>query len=364
MAKKRKKEILVQKRDGREVLFSSEKIFNALKQAFSSIKGESIVHDEDIMNLTSKILRHIAKEAVNGKISVEKIQDIVEDVLLRAKENDVAKEYIRYRAKRTQIRDANNDLMRLYNDIYFKSAEDVELKRNNANVNGNSPMGTMLQIGSEGNKYFLLNRFLKPEYANAHKEGWVHFHDCDFSLLCFNCQHIDLEKLFANGFSTGHGFLRSPNSIRSYSALAAIAIQSSQNDMFGGQSLPAFDWVLSDGVRKSFITLFKKNLKIAAKTILKESDIFDNYLEQITWENKDSLPKYNDENSLNEIINQFIENNEDDLLSSRAIIKAFKFAFEQAQEDTEEETWQAMEAFVHNANTLASRAGAQVNMGL
>lgn len=255
------------------------------------------------------------------------------------------------------IRNFNSYVLRITTDYdSLKNLLDVNcFKVNKFNYRQNKVQSNLVTITSiERVPYagYVYDFTTEDHYFNAN------------GIISHNCQHIDLEKLFEKGFSTGHGFLRSPNSIRSYSALAAIAIQSSQNDMFGGQSLPAFDWVLSDGVRKSFITLFKKNLKIAAKTILKESDIFDNYLEQITWENKDSLPKYNDENSLNEIINQFIENNEDDLLSSRAIIKAFKFAFEQAQEDTEEETWQAMEAFVHNANTLASRAGAQVNMGL
>lgn len=231
LAKKRaKKEVLVQKRDGREVIFESEKIFNALKQAFSEVKGKNITHDEDVMNITGKVIRHIMKDVVNGKITVEQIQDIVEDTLLRAKENDVAKEYIRYRAKRTQIRDANNDLMKLYNDIYFKSAEDLELKRDNANVNGNASMGIMLKIGSEGNKHFILNNVLKEEWAQAHKEGYVHFHDLDFSLITSNCLQINLDKLFSNGFRTGHGFIREPQSIRAYTSLAAIAIQSNQND--------------------------------------------------------------------------------------------------------------------------------------
>jgi len=230
----KKKEIYVQKRDGRQILFSSEKIFNALKQAFASVKGNNIDDDEEIMNLTGKILRHIKKAVKNNTITVEKIQDIVEDDLLKNKENEVAKEYIRYRAKRTQIRDANNDLMKLYNDIYFKSAEDLELKRDNANINGNSAMGIMLKVGSEGNKHFILNHFLKPEYAQAHKEGYLHLHDLDFSLITSNCLQINLEKLFKNGFSTGHGYIRTPNSIRSYAALAAIVIQSNQNEQFGG----------------------------------------------------------------------------------------------------------------------------------
>lgn len=182
---KRKKEINVQKRDGRIVVFSIDKIINALRQAFNAIKQD--IDDEHLLNISEKILRRIKKEIKDNQISVEQIQDVVEDTLIKQKEFEAAKEYIRYRTKRTQIRDANNDLMNLYNDIYFKSAEEIDLKRSNANINGNNPMGLMLQIGSEGNKYFLLNRFLKPEYANAHKEGWMHIHDLDFSLITLNC---------------------------------------------------------------------------------------------------------------------------------------------------------------------------------
>lgn len=179
-------------------------------------------------------------------------------------------------------------------------------------------------------------------------------------IISHNCLHIDLEKIFENGFVTGHGFIRTPNSIRSYAALAAIAIQSSQNDMFGGQSLPAFDWTLAPGVSKTFIKEFKNNLKIAVKTILKNSDIFDEFIETINYDNKDKLPSFNNKEKLNEVINNFIKNNDDDSIAPKAIIRSFEFAFEQANENTEEETWQAMEAFVHNMNTLASRAGSQV----
>lgn len=233
-------------------------------------------------------------------------------------------------------------------------------KRSNANINGDAPMGVMLQIGTESNKYFILEHSLKSEYSQAHKEGFIHIHDCDFSNISFNCLHIDLEKIFENGFSTGNGFIRTPNSIRSYAALAAIAIQSSQNDMFGGQSLPAFDWTLAPGVSKTFIKEFKNNLKIAAKTILKNSDIFDEFIETINYDNKDKLPSFSNKEKLNEVINNFIKNNDDDSIAPKAIIRSFEFAFEQASENTEEETWQAMEAFVHNMNTLASRAGSQV----
>lgn len=216
---------------------------------------------------------------------------------------------------------------------------------------------SLLKIGSESNKYFLLEHVLKKEYSQAHKEGYLHFHDLDFQNISINCIQLNLDKLFKNGFLTGHGYLREPNSIRSYAALACIAIQSSQNDFFGGQSINLFDFYMSHGVRKSFKKLFKKNILIAAKTILRGSDLFDTYVEVIRDE---LLPKYLDDESLEIAIQDFVDHNDDDTYSLKIIRQCFKFAFDQTCADVEEETHQAMEAVVHNFNTLASRAGSQV----
>ena len=176
-------------------------------------------------------------------------------------------------------------------------------------------------------------------------------------IISHNCCQINLQKLFKSGFSTGHGYLRSPNSIRSYASLACIAIQSNQNEMFGGQSINLFDFYMSDGVRKSFKKAFKHNILIAAKTILKGSNLFDAYVEIV--EDR-LLPKYLDQNSLEIAIQDFLNNNDEDTYSDQIIVRCFKFAFDQACKDVEEETHQAMEALVHNFNTLASRAGSQV----
>ena len=210
-------------------------------------------------------------------------------------------------------------------------------------------MGIMLKIGSESNKYFLLEHCLKPEYSRAHKEGYLHFHDLDFQNITINCVQLNLHNLFKGGFSTGHGHLREPNSIRSYGSLACIAIQSSQNDFFGGQSINLFDFYMADGVRKSFKKAFKKNILIAGKTFLRGSDMFINYVDVI----EDSkLPKYLDLNSLDLAIQDFIDHNDDDTFSNKILGQCFKFAFDQACIDVEEETHQSMEAVVHNFNTL------------
>ena len=131
-------------------------------------------------------------------------------------------------------------------------------KRDNANVNGDTAMGTMLQYGSTISKEFSKSYFIKPEFSDMHDSGMIHIHDMDFLPMgTTTCCQIDLSSLFEKGFSTGHGFLRSPNSIMSYAALAAIAIQSNQNDQHGGQSIPAFDYYMAPGVVKSFRKEFK-----------------------------------------------------------------------------------------------------------
>ena len=355
---KKKSIITVTKRDGRTVPFELNKVTKAIELAFKSIHHTYIAKDlDDISNKVFSAIKKQLNEKSESIISVEQIQDIVEDILMKSKKPDVAKEYIRYRAKRTQIRDANNDLMKLYEEIYASSAEDMELKRDNANINGNTTMCIMLKCGSEGNKYFLLNHFLKPEYANAHRDGYIHMHDLDFSLASSNCLQINLEKLFNGGFNTGHGYLREPNSIRSYAALSCIAVQSNQNEQFGGQSINAYDYYMAPGVRKSFMKSFKHNLEIAGSLIVKDEDVFDKLLEN---KNLDDFPKYKDEDSLEEFTEKFLETFDDEDISAKMIRKSFKFAFKQATKDTEEETKQAMEAVIHNFNTLQSRAGSQV----
>lgn len=159
---------------------------------------------------------------------------MIEDVLIASGYVNTAKKFIRYRELHKHRRDMAENLMLIYNDLLFTDAEDMDLKRDNANVDTNSPMGTMLKIGAEGAKCYA-NHFVIPEkFAEAHKKHLIHIHDLDFSMITFNCCQVDLGKLLKGGFSTGHGYLREPNSIRSAASLACIAIQSNQNDMYGG----------------------------------------------------------------------------------------------------------------------------------
>ena len=220
----------VTKRSGNSVVYDRRKIFNAIAGANRDATTESDrLTDDDVKRVTNYVEREISNRE---GIGVEEIQNIVEKALMFHGFFDVAKQYIVYRYKHAQRRDAKQNLMDIYKDIFFADSEDVDLKRDNANINADASMGIMLKLGTEGAKCFVDNYVLPEEFVAADKENWIHIHDKDFSLITLNCCQIDLLKLFHGGFSTGHGFLREPNSIRSYASLACIAIQSDQNDMF------------------------------------------------------------------------------------------------------------------------------------
>ena len=239
---------MIIKRDGREVPFISDKITDAILSAFCEDSVEK--SREFCEGLTGQVVRTLEAEHSDQTPSVEEVQDIVERVLIANGFAQTAKSYILYRAERSRIREMNTRLMRIYDDITRKSAIDSDVKRENANINGDTAMGAMLKYGSEGAKQFNLMFMVKPEHAEAHRCGDIHIHDLDFLTLTTTCCQIDLLKLFHGGFSTGHGYLREPKDIRSYSALACIAIQANQNDQHGGQSIVNFDYAMAEGVRK------------------------------------------------------------------------------------------------------------------
>ena len=215
----------IKKRDGREAPFNIEKIANAIFKASSALGGENY---NTAMSLAESVTLYIEKELDNKKPTVEEIQDAVEMILIETGHARTAKEYILYRAERTRIREMDTRLMKIYEGLTFKEAKDNDIKRENANIDGDTAMGTMLRYGSEGAKQFNEMFVLKPEHSKSHKDGDIHIHDMDFLTLTTTCCQIDLEKLFRNGFSTGHGHLREPNDIQSYASLACIAIQSNQ----------------------------------------------------------------------------------------------------------------------------------------
>ena len=245
------------KRDGRMAPFEIDKITNAIFGAAQASGGQ----DHDMaQELAVQVEKTLEETAGTETPTVEQVQDTVEKVLIESGHARTAKKYILYRNERTRVREMNTRLMKVYEDLTFKSSLENDVKRENANIDGDTAMGTMLKYGSEGAKQFYEMFILDPAHAKAHREGDIHIHDLDFLTLTTTCCQIDLLKLFRDGFSTGHGFLREPNDIRSYSALACIAIQSNQNDQHGGQSVPNFDYSMAPGVRKTFRKLFRDNL--------------------------------------------------------------------------------------------------------
>lgn len=319
----------IKKRDGKIVNFNPDKIADAIAKA--GLQTEEFKADR-ARALADKVLKRAEETIKTRTPSVEQIQDIVEEVLMESSFKKTAREYIRFRQERSRIREAKSDLMNIYKTIsHADASEDSDVKRSNANVDGNSAMGKMLQFGAEGSKVFAKTLLLRPDIAAAHDNGDIHIHDLDFYATgTLTCCQSDPFVLFEKGFNTGHGHLRTPQSIGSYAALAAILLQANQNEQHGGQSIPNFDYAMAPGVDKSFRKALKRNLdkynKFAGK--------------KLSLEVKDDIC-FGDDDKL-----------------KRA--KWPKEIIEASNEDVERETLQAMEGFVHNLNTMHSRAGAQV----
>ena len=318
------------KRDGKIVKFDPEKIAEAISKA--GLATGEFKYDR-AKALADKVIKRAEEKITARTPNVEQIQDIVEEVLMESSFKRTAREYIQYRQERSRRREAKSDLMMIYRTIsHADASEDSDVKRSNANVDGNSAMGKMLQFGAEGSKVFAKSLLLRPDIAAAHDNGDIHIHDLDFYATgTLTCCQSDPFVMFENGgFNTGHGHLRTPNSIGSYCALAAILLQANQNEQHGGQSIPNFDYAMAPGVNKSFRKALKRNLAKYNKFTGKKLDL----------EVKDSY-----------------EFGDDDKLKKA---KWPKEIIETSNEDVERETLQAMEGFVHNLNTMHSRAGAQV----
>ncbi len=340
------------KRDGREAPFNIEKIAHAIFMAAEAVGG----HDYNTaMELAYKVADQLETEyGKNGPPTVEQIQDTVEKVLVNNGHARTAKEYILYRAQRTRVREMNTKLMKTYEDLTFKAAKDSDIKRENANINGDTAMGTMLKYGSEGAKQFYEMYILDPVHAKAHNEGDIHIHDMDFLTLTTTCCQIDILKLFEKGFSTGHGFLRAPNDIASYSALACIAIQSNQNDQHGGQSIPNFEYGMAPGVKKTYKKHYRKNLAKALELLCNIEDAEDTaraLLESL----KNEATLANTSAFVAEITAALTEK-----YGEEKVARIVEFTRKYALSETERATYQAMEALIHNLNTMHSRAGAQI----
>ncbi len=346
---------MIVKRDGRQVAFDSSKITDAIYKAAQVLGGNDRETAED---LTCKVIDYLTEQLHETRPTVEQVQDAVEKILIENGHARTAKEFILYRAERTRVRDMNTKLMRIYEDLTFKPAADNDIKRENANIDGDTPMGTMLKYGSEGSKQFCEMYVLDPVFSKAHTEGDIHIHDLDFYTLTTTCCQIDIVKLFKNGFCTGHGFLREPNDIASYSALACIAIQSNQNDQHGGQSIPNFDYGMAPGVRKTYRRVYSRNVGRALELLggLEDGEAAARQIAQEAEKQSGLWPVLADDNDYHQYEAPELAR----YIPEELVEKIQRFAVKNAQKETYRSTFQAMEALVHNLNTMHSRAGAQV----
>lgn len=347
------------KRDGRKVSFNEDKISNAIRKALISAhpddKSTSQYEEDLVEKLTRRVVSDIEKQNLEEP-SVENTQDIIEKVLIQEGMASEAKNFILYRQNRTNVRNYNTDLTKIYRDLTSKSTADMDLKRENANIDANAPMGLMLRFGSEGSKDYVRRYVLRPEHSIAHSRGDIHIHDLDFYMLTINCCQIGLKDLFKRGFSTGHGFLREPQSIQSAAALCCIAIQSNQNDMHGGQSIPLFEYDLAPYVAISYSKHLCKVICICLRN--DESDVSEvkEYCKEL-YDKYDTCLSDEVQSLIKAKVLEVLKKYDTDELD---VTKNVDYIMSEAIKLTERETYQAMEALIHNLNSMQSRAGAQV----
>lgn len=355
--------VTVIKRNGKKVPFDGAKIALAIKKGFDSIEedNEEVENEtkkyssQDIQKVYQAVLKKIKKDAEtkNNKFKIEEIQDYIENELSSKGYDDVYQSFSSYRERRNQSRESffgdnkTHKFLKSLENLGLKSANEEDTKRENANIDGNSPMGTMLQYGATVSKEFAKAYLMKKEYAEAHDNGTIHIHDMDFLAMgTTTCCQIDLSKLFKDGFDTGHGYIRPPQDISTYASLACIVVQANQNDQHGGQAIPALDYYLAPGVLKTFKKQFKQTIY----------DFLD--LEGF-------IPVINIDRIIREIdkvesIELDVSEFSDYQKGSDRIHEIFEKSYEKALQKTDRATEQAMEAFIHNLNTMHSRAGAQV----
>ena len=350
--------LIVVKRNGKKVDFDGTKIALAIKKGFDSVNeqdeetGKYKYDDKDITKVYNDVIKSIEKN-YNDKIKIEEIQDLIEDSLKKKGYEEVYVSFADYRDRRAQSREMFVDNKRMHKflktieGLGLKSASEDDTKRENANVDGDTAMGTMLQYGSTVSKEFAKSYLIKKKFSDAHDNGEIHIHDMDFLPMgTTTCMQIELDRLFKKGFSTGHGYLRPPKDISSFSALAAIAVQANQNDQHGGQSIPAFDYFMAPGVLMTFKKQFKQQM--------------NDYLDLQGLLSHISMDRVAREIDKLESINFSIEIFKPIYKESEQLERLFTKAYEKALAKTDRLTYQAMEAFIHNLNTMHSRAGAQV----
>ena len=320
----------ITKRDGTKEEYNFAKIENAVRKAF---RETSENYEENIKNVLGYFKNHFLSLK-----DVEEIQNAVEKSLINKKMYETAKAYILYRNQRENARNANSALTKTFNKLLNLDAKDSDLKRENANVNGNAPMGLMLFFGSETEKQYAKQYLISKKFSYEHDNGDFHIHDLNLYACTFNCCNIGIKKLLKNGFSTGHGIIREPQSISSALAITAIIIQANQNDMFGGQGIPLFDYELCPYVVKSFKKHLKQCIELSLGIELTDKKI-DNFIENL-FEEKGSVID-NIEKIRNYIYSLTKEKTD--------------FVINKALNLLDNEIHQGMQAFIHNLNTMQSR---------
>lgn len=322
--------MIIEKRDGTLEQFNLSKIRNAIS---------NVLDEKDINTVLTKIEKNLPKK---DKVTVEEIQDIVEKTLMSLKFFEQGKSYILYRKQRENIRNSKTSLTKTFKEVL--DADGSDISRENANVDGKAPMGLMLLFGSEIEKDYVKRYMISPKFTELHDNGDIHIHDLNMYACTFNCCNIGLKELFRKGFNTGHGTLRPPQSISTALTQAAIVVQANQNDMYGGQGIPLFDYDLSPYIAKTL----GSNIKDTIESVLgQEIDFnFKDFCYSLCEKNNSSLV----DESLKELESKIYE----------FVGDKTKKVLELSRKRTFKDTFQACEGFVHNLNSLNSRAGSQV----
>lgn len=328
--------VSIKKRDGKRELYDQNKIVSAILKAFHAV--DATREYTDVLPIATDVEKRLFGECVDNDIDVENIQDCVEKVLMK-EHSEVAKQYILYRNWRMIEREKHTKTKAIMDGIVNVEANDVN--HENANMATETPAGQMMTFASTLTKEYTERYLLNSGHLMMHKQGDIHIHDLDYyPTKTLTCVQYDLATLFTGGFQTKHGWLREPQSIQSYATLATIVFQMNQNEQHGGQAIPAFDFFMAPGVYKTFIKKLVEYVSLTLFETTKEEmmKLFPCYIEgeeKIDWMKLQVSVAYED----------------------RAI---FQKMYKKAVQATKKETQQAMEAFIHNLNTMHSRGGNQV----
>ena len=340
--------IYILKRDGSQQPYDGEKIRSAVDKAF---RAAGLIDEEGYaLRIESLIQAELCHR--NAQVAVEEIQDRVEAELMNLAPQ-VAKKYIIYREWRTVQREKRTTLKRTMDGIVSVEKNDINL--GNANMSAYTPSGQMMTFASEVTKDYAMKYLLSAPFARAHAAGDIHIHDLDYyPTKTATCVQYDLADLFERGFHTKNGSIRTPQNIQSYATLATIVFQTNQNEEHGGQAIPAFDFFMAPGVRKTFIRQLADRL-LYAHSLLSGRSFSDEERKGFVEALRGLEPPLAHTDAAAEALAAGLGR-----IGCQLPATAVRLALEEAYQRTKRETHQAMEGFVHNLNTMHSRGGNQV----